>query len=200
MGPAKYIARRSDSRTHNSRFPPHPKRLPPGPVHCSSRNHVVIDPDTHTIVEANPTAVKMIGCSVDQIVGSVCHKFICPNEKGQCPITDLEKKIEQAERSLLTSNGELLPILKSVTAIPFRGRTHLLESFIDISVLKKVEDKLKNRSSELQSIVNVMSGREIRMAELKGTIKKLREQMESAGLTPIADDPLKEMGSVKREE
>jgi hypothetical protein len=30
------------------------------------------------------------------------------------------------------------------------------------------------------------------MAELKETIKKLRAQVEEAGQTPIADDPLKE--------
>jgi len=39
-----------------------------------------------------------------------------------------------------------------------------------------------------------MSGREVRMAELKETIKKLRTQLEETGLTPVADDPLTEMG------
>jgi hypothetical protein len=38
-----------------------------------------------------------------------------------------------------------------------------------------------------------MAGREMRMAELKKAIKKLRAQLEEAGLTPVADDPLKEM-------
>jgi len=31
------------------------------------------------------------------------------------------------------------------------------------------------------------------MGDLKGAIQKLREQIESAGLTPVADDPLKEI-------
>jgi hypothetical protein len=38
------------------------------------------------------------------------------------------------------------------------------------------------------------------MAELKETITKLRAQLEEAGMTPVADDPLKEMGRVEREE
>ena len=38
--------------------------------------------------------------------------------------------------------------------------------------------------------VNLMAGREVRMAELKGVIRKLRAQLEEAGLTPVADDPL----------
>ena len=44
----------------------------------------------------------------------------------------------------------------------------------------------------MQTIVNTMAGRELRMAELKETIQKLRAQLEAAGLTPVADDPLKE--------
>ena len=35
-----------------------------------------------------------------------------------------------------------------------------------------------------------MAGREVRMAELKKVIKKLRSQISSAGMHPIADDPL----------
>jgi hypothetical protein len=31
------------------------------------------------------------------------------------------------------------------------------------------------------------------MAELKETIQKLRTQLESAGMTPVADDPLKKI-------
>jgi len=37
------------------------------------------------------------------------------------------------------------------------------------------------------------------MTELKETIQKLRAQLEEAGLTPVADDPLKEAGGGKSE-
>ena len=43
------------------------------------------------------------------------------------------------------------------------------------------------------------AGHQVRMAELKETIKKLRAQLEEAGLTPVADDPLKEAGRVESE-
>ena len=52
--------------------------------------------------------------------------------------------------------------------------------------------KLKERTDELQKTINLMAGRELRMVELKETIEKLRAQLESAGLTPVADDPLLE--------
>ena len=55
-----------------------------------------------------------------------------------------------------------------------------------------LEVRVADRTSELRTMVNAMAGREVRMADLKETIKKLRRQIESEGLTPIADDPLNE--------
>jgi two-component system cell cycle response regulator len=74
----------------------------------------------------------------------------------------------------------------------------------EIIVRKKTEEELekhkanleqivRERTTELQKMVNLMAGREVRMADLKKTIKKLRAQLEEAGLTPVADDPLKEV-------
>jgi len=56
-----------------------------------------------------------------------------------------------------------------------------------------LEELVRERTDELQKTINLMAGREVRMAELKETIRKLREQVESAGMTPVADDPLKEI-------
>jgi hypothetical protein len=39
-------------------------------------------------------------------------------------------------------------------------------------------------------MIDAMTGREVRMAELKNVIRALRAQLEDAGLSPIADDPL----------
>ncbi len=57
---------------------------------------------------------------------------------------------------------------------------------------KDLEKKVRDRTDELQKTVNLMAGREVRMAELKKTIQKLRDKLESAEMTPVADDPLKE--------
>jgi CheY-like chemotaxis protein len=60
-----------------------------------------------------------------------------------------------------------------------------------------LEGLVRKRTDELQKMVNLMAGREVRMAELKETIRKLRSQLEEAGMTPVADDPLKEGGRLK---
>jgi len=53
-----------------------------------------------------------------------------------------------------------------------------------------LEELVAERTAELRKMVNLMAGREVRMAELKGVIRQLRAQLEEAGLTPVADDPL----------
>jgi hypothetical protein len=55
---------------------------------------------------------------------------------------------------------------------------------------EELERRVRKRTEELQKLVNLMAGREIRMAELKEVIKLLRKQLLEAGLTPVADDPL----------
>jgi len=57
---------------------------------------------------------------------------------------------------------------------------------------ERLEELVEERTAELKKTINLMADRELRMAELKETIKKLRSQLESAGLVPVADDPLKE--------
>jgi len=108
---------------------------------------VIVDPDTHTIVEANPVAIQMIGVPKDNVVGTMCHHFICPADIGKCPITDLGNEVDNAERVLLNGKGEAIPIIKTVTPVYINGRKHLLESFMDISERKKAEALLKDANT-----------------------------------------------------
>lgn len=104
---------------------------------------VIVEPETHTIVDVNPAAIQLIGVSKDRIIGTVCHHFICPADTGKCPITDLGNEIDNAERVLLNGKGEPVPIIKTVTPVYIDGRKHLLESFMDLSERKKAEAQLK---------------------------------------------------------
>ena len=104
---------------------------------------LVIDPETRMIVEANPAAVEMIGSSRQKIVGSLCHNHICVSEKGQCPILDLGQDIDNSERILLTADGSRISILKTVAPVILAGKKYLLESFVDITERKQIENALQ---------------------------------------------------------
>ena len=106
---------------------------------------VVIDEESHMIVEANPAALKMIRARREDVVGRVCHKFICPADVAHCPISDLEQTVDNSERCLVTSSGRTRPVLKTVTPVMLNGRRHLLESFVDLSERKLAEQALEQR-------------------------------------------------------
>ena len=128
---------------------------------------VVIDEETHVIVDANPVAVAMLGAPRMEILGRKCHQYICPAEAGRCPITDLKQEVDNAERVLIRVDGTQMPILKTVVSIVLDGRPCLLESFIDISE-RKQEEVEREQAMERRSALNEL-------------------QQELLGLGPLAD-------------
>lgn len=118
---------------------------------------VIIDPDAHKIVDVNSIAASMIGAAKEEIIGSVCHKFICPAEVGKCPIIDLHQTVDHSERVLLTVTGARRPVIKSVTTVLLDGKQHLLESFIDITERKRMEEQLKVSLAEKEVLVQSLN-------------------------------------------
>lgn len=55
---------------------------------------------------------------------------------------------------------------------------------------ENLEKTVEERTEKLNRLVESMTGREVRMAELKQVIRKLRGQLKDAGMIPIANDPL----------
>lgn len=117
---------------------------------------LIIEPSDHRIVDANSVALEMFGAGHQEVIGSVCHQYVCPDKKGRCPITDLGQVSDNSEQKLRQSNGQLTPILKTVAQVRLDGRDRLVESFLDISSLKKMEEELRHLSitDELTGIAN----------------------------------------------
>lgn len=102
---------------------------------------LIIEPRTHTILDVNPIAEQLIGRKKEQLIGSVCHDFVCPAKCGECPVTDLHADIRNIERALINANGEKIPILKTVAKAEVNGKEYLIESFIDIVDRKNAEER-----------------------------------------------------------
>jgi PAS domain S-box-containing protein len=113
---------------------------------------MIIEAEAHTIIEVNPAACKMIGASRDELVGQVCHRFVCPAHEGACPITDQGLTVANMDRILIAADGRRVPILKTAAPITLAGKYCLLESFVDITERKKAEDELRAANDYLENI------------------------------------------------
>ena len=110
---------------------------------------VIIDPENHHIIDANPIALELLETTREELMGTPCHNFFCLKEPGICPITDLGKDVDVSESHLRTAKGKDRILLKKVIPIPFLEKTYLIESFMDITESKASLEKLKKRTKEL---------------------------------------------------
>jgi len=102
----------------------------------------IIDIETHKISFINKKAEEMFGAAKEEIIGKRCYSLICPARDENCPLHDSEDLIKSTEKVFINARHEQIPILKSVIRSTYDGRKSLIESFIDISSLKKAESDL----------------------------------------------------------
>ena len=138
---------------------------------------VLVDAQTHKIVEANTLAVQMIDAPKEEIIGKVCHQFVCLNKIGKCPITDFEQTADKSEYTLLKSSGKVIPILKTANIIMIADRKYIVERFLDISERKEIEN-LKSEfistiSHELRTPLSIIKeGISLVLDKIPGDINK----------------------------
>ena len=123
---------------------------------------IIIDPESHLIVDANPIAEHITGRTRAELVGSMCHQFVCPVKHGNCPVIDYHEEVRNLEGTIINKNGENIPILKTVAKVDIKGKEYLVESFIDITDRKKAEERQATLIAYLsESILRVKKPLEI---------------------------------------
>ena len=115
---------------------------------------VIINADTHVVERINKNGIQMFGGTEEQVVGHVCHRLLCPAEKGKCPVTDCGQDVDKSDRVLLKADGGQVPVMKSCRRIHIAGHEKLLETFIDISERKNTEAALASSESKYRLLVD----------------------------------------------
>ncbi len=116
---------------------------------------VIIVGQGQKIKSINESALTMLKLESDQdVVGKICHDFICPAQVGKCPIRDLGQHVDSRETSLTCHDCASIPILKTVIPIMLEGEEVLLETFVDISGQKRVEEELRESRQNMQALVS----------------------------------------------
>ena len=136
---------------------------------------VVVDAEQHRIVEANPAAMALMGVSKSDIIGSVCHEWMCTSENGCCPITDQGNTVHQVECVIQSADGQEIPIIKNASLTILNGRRHLIESFFNIAPLKEAEARVRRLNEELeQRVIERTNELQMRNDELKTALMELK--------------------------
>ena len=116
---------------------------------------LVIDAETHTIVDVNSAALGILGRSREEIVGDPCLKHICPDANGRCPISDLGQVTDYAQHAVIRADGTTVPVLKTVTQIALQGKPVLLESIVDITEQLEAQESLRESEERYRGLVEL---------------------------------------------
>lgn len=107
----------------------------------------------------NRMALEMTGFrSSDDLVGFNCRKSICPQAPERCPVLVSGEASLCKETFIRRNDGEMIPVLKNVIPIENNNEKMLLETFLDISVIKQTQASMKIRDMQLELIVEHSPG------------------------------------------
>lgn len=148
---------------------------------------------------------RLIGYTNEEIAGKTPAIFLGEDTYAEIYSRFLKEGFCRGIYRAVSKEGE--ERIVELVAYPVRNRqgeiTHCVGIKRDVTERKRLEERLKRqteeleervreRTEELQRMVNLMAGREVRMAELKEVIKRLKNQLITAGLRPLVDDTLLE--------
>lgn len=119
----------------------------------TSAGLAVIDAATHKIIDINDSACRTLGYKRSELLGQSCHRFICPKEPGNCPVTDHHRHLEQTRATLIHKDGSYLPILKTVMEFRHEQKTYLLESFINLRKQMKDHEITALNENEIRDLL-----------------------------------------------
>lgn len=153
---------------------------------------LLIDRETHAIVSANPAAAAMIGLPPEAIVSRSCSVFFkCAGKDGSCPLATTGQAPQ--DTVLKTFDGQEMPIHRTAATVTTDGRQLLMESFVDMSAQKRMEEELRSLSmlDELTGLYNrrgflTLAPKEIAAAERVGGSVAL-VMVDISGLKDIND-------------
>ncbi len=106
---------------------------------------------------ANRAALGLMGYATDaEVLDRVCHQTLCPAPESACPVLDLNEQMDRAERLLITKDGQTVPILKSAIRIELDEEAVLLETFVDITELKRAQQELSDSEREYRLLLKTL--------------------------------------------
>ncbi|MBF0101196.1 MAG: response regulator [Desulfobacterales bacterium] len=135
----------------------------------------ILDPNSGRIVNANESAVKYYGYTLETLKQMTISQI---NQLTPEEIYQVMQAVKMEDRNVFEfrhrlANGEIRDVEVNSTPIAFKGQTLLFSIIFDITDRKRMEQGLRDRAKELEEFNKAMIGRESRVIELKEEMNAL---------------------------
>ena len=107
---------------------------------------IIAESDSGLIITTNPYACELIGAIDDAVLGNVSSNFLAP-------IENIPNGSESFESTLYNSKGVEVTILRTSTNMMMEGRKVVMDTFVDLSEIKSLQDKLAEEKKKLSLAV-----------------------------------------------
>lgn len=107
---------------------------------------IIAEEESGVIITANPYACQLIEALEDAVAGNIIANFLAPQENK-------EDQKEGFESTLINSKGENMPVLRTSTKMVMDGKNVVMDTFVDLSEIKTLQDKLAEEKKKLSLAV-----------------------------------------------
>lgn len=142
---------------------------------------MIVDAQSKNIVDVNPAGQEVIGLPKEQIVNHSCRDFFFGDiDGGRCPCHPVDEVLEHREQILMGKSGRKIPIFLSSVAIKLHGQQYFVDTFLNITELKKLQEQL--RILAYYDPMTKLANRALFMETLKRKLKSATRYKEKVGL------------------
>jgi PAS domain S-box-containing protein len=128
---------------------------------------IISDSDTEVIADANLMAVEMLGITKEKLIGTKKNEYFFNLDKKK----QKDKSKTHKDGLLRKTNGNLIPIIQTLSKVKLGENEFTIDSFIDITERIKMEETLEKAHFELEQRV------EERTIELSNTNRELKKEV-----------------------
>lgn len=111
---------------------------------------LMIDFENKEITDANPAALRLLKMDAEDVIGKCCLGLACPRKSLEdCPLNH-DSTGFQMESYVYDSQGREIPVIRSAKTVSFEKGSYIIDSFIDISEQKRIEEQIRASKEEAE--------------------------------------------------